>query len=194
MEDNKPMPEEDDFDSLLDDCSKDLDKKMTINEQAPKVDQENKGSQAPFDFSKMPEINEDDMVEAQKMFQEMLKSMNEPGASAEGNPDANPFLQAANQMFKDFEQMSKEPSGAQSQGADGFPGIDDPMFKNLLNTFAKDLIGGEGGQGGEGNSDKAMENLMNEFTSFLKDSENNDEMKSALESVVQEIISKDTLY
>ena len=35
---------------------------------------------------------------------------------------------------------------------------------------------------------------MSEFSSFLKSSENNEEMKSALESVVQEIISKDTLY
>ena len=121
--------------------------------------------------------------------------MNEPGAAAGGeSAEANPFLSAANQMFKDFEQMSKEPTvGSQGEGGfPGMPGMDDPMFKNLLNTFAKDLLGGEGNTG-EG-SDKAMESLMSEFTSFLKDSENNDEMKSALESVVQEIISKDTLY
>jgi peroxin-19 len=35
---------------------------------------------------------------------------------------------------------------------------------------------------------------MQEFTTFLKDAEGNEEMKSTLESVVQEIINKDTLY
>jgi peroxin-19 len=35
---------------------------------------------------------------------------------------------------------------------------------------------------------------MNQFQDFMKDSENNEDMKQALESVVSEIIKKDTLY
>lgn len=55
----------------------------------------------------------------------------------------------------------------------------DPTFMNLLNNFAKDLIGGDGQA-----SDAAMDNILNQFQDFMKDSENNEEMKSALESVV----------
>jgi peroxin-19 len=35
---------------------------------------------------------------------------------------------------------------------------------------------------------------MNQFTEFMKDSGDNEEMKQALESVVSEIVKKDTLY
>ena len=89
-------------------------------------------------------------------------------------------------MDKEPANKEKAPSGNPMPGMED---INDPMFMNLLNTFAKDLLGGEGN-----NSDKAMENLMGEFTSFLKESETNEEMKSTLESVVQQIINKDTLY
>lgn len=68
-------------------------------------------------------------------------------------------------------------------------GGDDPMFMNLLNTFAKDLLNGDPSA-----QEGALDNLMNQFSDFMKDTENNEEMKSALESVVQEIIKKDTLY
>ena len=39
-----------------------------------------------------------------------------------------------------------------------------------------------------------MERLMGEFTNFLKDSEGNEDMKGALDSVVNELLNKDTLY
>lgn len=35
---------------------------------------------------------------------------------------------------------------------------------------------------------------MSEFTKFLKNSEGNEEMKSALDSVVNDLLTKDTLY
>ncbi len=53
--------------------------------------------------------------------------------------------------------------------------MNDPNFMNLLNTFAKDLLSGDGQT-----SDKAMENILGEFTNFLKESENSEEMQSAL--------------
>ena len=98
-------------------------------------------------------IDEGDMQEASKMFSEMLKNMEGGNPTGDTNPESNPFLQAANQMFKDFEQMSKDkpaaaggmpgmPGGMPS--GEGFPGMDDPMFKNLLSTFAKDLMGSDG--------------------------------------------------
>ena len=78
-------------------------------------------------------------------------------------------------------------------GMPGMPGMEgmenDPTFMNLLNTFAKDLLSGDPNQ-----SDAALDSIMNQFSSFMKDTENNDELKEALESVVQEIIKKDTLY
>lgn len=66
---------------------------------------------------------------------------------------------------------------------------DDPMFMNLMNTFAKDLLNGDPSA-----QEGAFDNLMNQFTDFMKDTEGNEEMKTALESVVSEIIKKDTLY
>ena len=49
--------------------------------------------------------------------------------------------------------------------------------------------------GGEpGKSDEAMDNILSQFQTFLQDTENNEEMKSALDQVVGEIISKDSLY
>ena len=75
----------------------------------------------------------------------------------------------------------------------GMPGMEgmenDPTFMNLLNTFAKDLLSGDPNQ-----SDAALDSIMNQFSTFMKDTESNDELKEALESVVQEIIKKDTLY
>ncbi len=61
-----------------------------------------------------------------------------------------------------------------------------------MQNFTKDLLGGEGGaaDGVPG----GMDNLMNEFSKFLKESEGNEDMKSALDSVVNELLTKDTLY
>lgn len=58
-----------------------------------------------IDFSKMP-LNDDEMKEASKLFQEV---MNEMGVQEEQNPGMeNPFLMAATKMFKDFENISKD--------------------------------------------------------------------------------------
>ena len=43
---------------------------------------------------------------------------------------------------------------------------------------------------GAGDINKVME----EFSKFLKDSEGNEDMKSALDSVVNELLTKETLY
>jgi peroxin-19 len=39
-----------------------------------------------------------------------------------------------------------------------------------------------------------MDKIMAEFSKFLKESEGNEDMKSALDSVVNELLTKDTLY
>ncbi len=62
---------------------------------------------------------------------------------------------------------------------------------NFLNTFAKDFMKGEGGQEGDPAN---MEKMMSEFSNFLKDSEGNEDMKGALDSVVNELLNKETLY
>ena len=62
-----------------------------------------------------------------------------------------------------------------------------------LNDFLKNMMGGQGGGGlpeGAGDINKVME----EFSKFLKDSEGNEDMKSALDSVVNELLTKETLY
>ena len=59
----------------------------------------------------------------------------------------------------------------------------------ILNGFAKDLLKDDPAA-----NNAAMDNILNQFQAFMKDSEDNEDMKSALESVVSEIIKKDTLY
>jgi len=39
-----------------------------------------------------------------------------------------------------------------------------------------------------------MEGLMGEFTKFMSDAEGNEEMKAAFDSVIKDVISKDSLY
>lgn len=68
-------------------------------------------------------------------------------------------------------------------------GMGDDNFMNLLNGFAKDLLKDDPAA-----NNAAMDNILNQFQAFMKDSEDNEDMKSALESVVSEIIKKDTLY
>ena len=65
----------------------------------------------------------------------------------------------------------------------------DDNFMNILNGFAKDLLKDDPAA-----NNAAMDNILNQFQAFMKDSEDNEDMKSALESVVSEIIKKDTLY
>ena len=62
---------------------------------------------------------------------------------------------------------------------------DDP-FINMLNNFSKDLLSNDPNK-----SEKAMEGVMNEFYSFLKENETDGEMKNAIDSLVKDIISKD---
>ena len=89
-------------------------------------------------------------------------------------------------MFKEFEEAKKE-GGASSAGGDG---KEDPQMMSFLDKFAKELMNPEsGGEGGAG-----LDKMMAEFTNFLKDSEGNDDMKSALDQVVTELLNKDTLY
>ena len=68
-------------------------------------------------------------------------------------------------------------------------GMGDDNFMNILNGFAKDLLKDDPAA-----NNAAMDNILNQFQAFMKDSEDNEDMKSALESVVSEIIKKDTLY
>jgi len=142
-------------------------------------------------------VNIDEM---QKMMQEMFKGLGGPGgfpgaADAGSGMQDNPLLGAFNQMFKDFEQVSKDSSTGTSAGASnaapgGMPPGMDELLKNLMGS-----LGGEGGAGEEGMPNAAgMEKLMAEFGNFLKDSEGNEDMKSALDSVVNELLTKDTLY
>ena len=75
-------------------------------------------------------------------------------------------------------------------GFPGMPGGDDNNdFMKALNDFAKDLMSGD-----DGKSDEAMDKLMGQFQDFLKESENDEGMKQAMEEIVGEIISKDSLY
>ena len=69
------------------------------------------------------------------------------------------------------------------------------MLNEFLKNFTKDMFsGGAGGQAGIPGDAAGMDNIMNEFSKFLKDSEGNEDMKSALDSVVNELLTKDTLY
>ena len=91
-------------------------------------------------------------------------------------------------MFKDSEESEKDPAKA-GKGPEG-----DQMM-NILNMFMKEM-GQEGGQVPEGGAPGGMnmDKLMSEFSSFLKDSEGDESMKGALDSIVNELLSKDTLY
>lgn len=68
-------------------------------------------------------------------------------------------------------------------------GEDGGDFMKMLNDFAKDMLSGE-----DGKSDEAMDKIMGQFQDFLKESENDEGMKQAMEEIVGEIISKDSLY
>jgi len=68
------------------------------------------------------------------------------------------------------------------------------MMMNFLNMFTKELLNPDGTSKEGGAEDGGMDKLMSEFTSFLQNSEGNDDMKGALESVVSELLNKDTLY
>ena len=48
-------------------------------------------------------------------------------------------------------------------------------FMGMLNSMAKDLLSGD-----QQSQNKALENIMNEFNTFLADTENDPQMKDAL--------------
>ncbi len=87
--------------------------------------------------------------------------------------------------------MSKEGAASGKPPGQMPPGFDDPNLMSFMQNFTKDMLGGEGGGAG---GPAGMDGLMNEFSKFLKESEGNEEMKSALDSVVNELLTKDTLY
>jgi len=65
-----------------------------------------------------------------------------------------------------------------------------------MEDLIKNLMGGLGGcENGSGSADMAgMEQLMSQFNDFLKNTEGNEDMKGALDSVVNELLNKETLY
>ena len=62
------------------------------------------------------------------------------------------------------------------------------MMKGLLGSLGEDGAAG-GKPGGQGNDE-----LFKQFSSFLQDTENDESMNGVLDSVVKDIISKDSLY
>ena len=117
-------------------------------------------------------------------------------------------------MFKDFERIAKEnkPAAATTgeKAKENASTAEDPFAKmfagmgdgenlddaQMMNMF-KGLLGGIGGGEGQadgGPNDNQMDEIMKQFTGFLQDTDANGEFKGALDSVVKEIISKDSLY
>lgn len=60
------------------------------------------------------------------------------------------------------------------------------MMKGLLGSLNQDGSAAGGGQ--------ANDELFKQFSAFLQDTENDESMKGVLDSVVKDIISKDSLY
>ena len=61
------------------------------------------------------------------------------------------------------------------------------MLKGLLGSLNDEgLAGGQGDKGGD--------ELFKQFSSFLQETEGDESMKGVLDSVVKDIISKDSLY
>ena len=116
-----------------------------------------------------------------------------PGAGGPTNPFGmpggmggdSPFGAVLGNMFKELEQASKEQPGANPAAPGGMPAGMDEILKNLMGGL---------GAGQEGGEAPGMDKLMSEFTNFLKDSEGNEDMKGALDSVVNELLNKETLY
>ena len=63
------------------------------------------------------------------------------------------------------------------------------MFKGLMGSLGK-----EDGSQGEGPNDQQMNDIMKQFTEFLNQGDQSPEFKGALESVVKDIISKESMY
>ena len=125
MEKQQNQQDIDNDDGLFDECAKELDKKLVIDQSTgpalqgqgpttsqpkpagafPTSVQDDLGLAGDIDFSKLP-MNEADMAEAAKLFEECMKGM---GDLNQENPNMeNPFLAACNKMFKDYEQVQKD--------------------------------------------------------------------------------------
>ena len=104
-------------------------------------------------------------------------------------------------MFKEFEKISKE--GATK------PGSEDPFSKLLagmmggadggpedkqMQEMFKGLMGSLGGSPGDAPSEDQMSEMMKKFSSILQEGEGSGEFQSAMESVVKDIVSKDSMY
>jgi hypothetical protein len=73
------------------------------------------GLAADIDFSKMEGLNPDEMAEASKLFEDVMKEMS--NTTAENPVMENPFLMACSNMFKDFENIEKEEKNKTTEGA-----------------------------------------------------------------------------
>lgn len=67
------------------------------------------------------------------------------------------------------------------------------MFKGLVGSLGENPDAPSSGEKG-GPSDNQMDEIMKQFTNFLQDTDGNNEFKGALDSVVKDIISKDSMY
>ena len=124
-------------------------------------------------------------------------------------------------MFKDFERIAKEQEKAGGNGTSkdksqtndpfaallkgmgglgepGKEGEDNPFDEAQMMNMFKGLIGSLGenpdAKDGAGPSDNQMNNIMNEFTNFLKEQGGDNEFKGALDSVLKDIMNKDSMY
>ena len=192
---------------------------------------------------KPPEIDDKQIQEAQKMFENLIKDIDEEaGKKDEAKPTGEPSktseqpsqqksqnekpkddLGGLGDMFKDFERIAKEQekgggaSASQGQnpandpfaallkgmgglgeegGKEGENPFDDAqmmnMFKGLIGSLGENPDGAQGSSSGP--SDDQMNNIMNEFTSFLKEQGGDNEFKGALDSVLKDIMNKDSMY
>lgn len=79
-----------------------------------------------IDFSKMG-MSENEMKEAQKMFEDVMKQMGnmQDEGTGTGNME-NPFMAACSEMFKDFENIQKQEKTTNTSNAPGagpIPGL-----------------------------------------------------------------------
>ena len=68
------------------------------------------------------------------------------------------------------------------------------MFKGLLGGLNDPSNKEEGGKDVNGPSDSQMDEIMNQFTSFLQESDGNNEFKGVFENVVKEMFTKESMY
>lgn len=63
-----------------------------------------------------------------------------------------------------------------------------------MNMFSKLMANPEGGIPGTGEGGEGLDKMMEQFTHFLKASEGDGDMNGALDQIVSEMLTKDTLY